>query len=180
QVKIEVACDVDNPLCGPNGASRVYGFQKGGTKEQLYKLDSSIEKYSNKLEIIMGKSVSHESGTGAAGGLGFGLRLLGANLNSGSKIIGETISIEDSICNADLVITGEGKSDVHTLQGKAPSYVARLPKKYEVPVILLSGSLDENIEELEKEFSGCFSILNEPMMLEKCMTLADKLLYNQT
>lgn len=179
-VKINVACDVDNPLYGNRGASVIFGPQKGATPEQVQEYDQSLEHFSKLVEQELGSSFGNVPGVGAAGGLGFGLYALGAELVSGAELLANTIHLEASIQDADLVFTGEGKSDEQTLFGKAPSYVAALAGKYNVPVILLSGSLDGNLQKLRDAFSGCFSIVNKPMTLKECMEQAESLLYEQT
>ncbi len=90
------------------------------------------------------------------------------------------MEIESAIKEADLVITGEGQSDEQTLYGKAPGFIASIAKKYRVPVILISGSLSGNLDELRKMFSGCFSIISRPLLLQECLEKADELLYEQT
>src|SRR5699024_1861040 len=108
------------------------------------------------------------------------LLVLGARLVSGAQLIAQATQLEDAIQGADFVLTGEGKSDEQTLYGKAPHYVAELATHYGVPVVLLSGSLAGDVEGLRKQFSGCFSIINEPLSLEKAMQDAEQLLFSQT
>lgn len=178
-ISIKVASDVDNPLCGKLGASAVYGPQKGATKQQVEKYDLALHHYSDLVESEIDQSVKETPGAGAAGGLGFALLSIGANLVSGAQLIAEAMNVEDAIKDADLVITGEGQSDEQTLYGKAPGYIASLAKKYHVPAVLISGSLG-NVEKLSERFAGCFSITNRPLTLEECMEQADKLVYEQT
>ncbi len=178
-INIKVASDVDNPLCGKFGASAVYGPQKGATKEQVEQYDLALHRYSDLIESVVGQSVKKTPGAGAAGGLGFALLSIGAELVSGAKLIAEAMNMEDAIKDADLVITGEGQSDEQTLYGKAPGYIASLAKKHHVPVVLISGSLG-NVDKLGELFAGCFSITNRPLTLEECMEQANILLYEQT
>ncbi|PAV30919.1 glycerate kinase [Virgibacillus profundi] len=180
KVKIKVASDVDNPLCGERGATAVYGPQKGATDEQIKQYDQYLDDYSNLIEAEMKQSLKDIPGSGAAGGLGFAMLALGANLVSGAELLANTIKVEEAIQHAGLVITGEGQSDEQTLYGKAPGYIATLGKKHHVPVILLSGSLEGDLDILRERFSGCFSIVNKPLSLSECMENADKLLYEQT
>ncbi|WP_249870331.1 glycerate kinase [Oceanobacillus saliphilus] len=180
KVRINVACDVDNPLCGNRGASIVYGPQKGATSEQVKKYDEALDFYSNLIESKINKSVKGTPGSGAAGGLGFAFLVLGAELVSGAELVGNTMDLETAIRNADFVLTGEGQSDEQTLYGKAPGYVATLARKYNVPAVLISGSLKENSDVLRESFSGCFSIINKPITLEESMEKADQYLYEQT
>ncbi|GGA79812.1 glycerate kinase [Ornithinibacillus halotolerans] len=178
-IQIQVACDVENPLTGENGASTVYGPQKGASAEQVAMFDQAMERFSRLVDPD--KTVlSLTPGAGAAGGLGFAFLALGATLVSGAQLVGEITRVEEAIQQADLVITGEGQSDEQTLYGKAPGYIAELANKHHVPVILISGSLKGNVDPLLERFDGCFSIINEPLRIEECLVRAEELLYNQT
>lgn len=178
-IDIKIACDVDNPLCGENGASAIYGPQKGATAEQIKQYDHSLNIYSDLIEAALDQSMKDYPGAGAAGGLGFAFLALQAQLISGAKLLADAMNLEDAIQQADLVITGEGQSDTQTLYGKAPFYIASLAEKYNVPTVLISGSL-EDTDQLNNTFVGCFSIVNKPLTLEQCMKQADSLLYEQT
>ncbi|RYG73759.1 glycerate kinase [Lentibacillus lipolyticus] len=180
ETTIKVACDVDNPLCGERGATRVYGPQKGATAEQMEQYDAALNAYGSILESVLDQPLKDTPGAGAAGGLGFALLAIGGNLVSGATLLGATMNMEASIKDADLVLTGEGQSDEQTLYGKAPGHIASLGNKHRTPVILISGSLDGDLDALREEFAGCLSIVNKPMSLETCMEKADKLLYEQT
>lgn len=180
KVDLKVASDVDNPLCGRRGASFVFGPQKGASQTQVSQYDLAMERYGSLIEKQINRELKNIPGAGAAGGLGFALLALNAELVSGAELLANTLQLERYIQNADLVITGEGKSDEQTLYGKAPGYVASLAVKHDVPVVLLSGSLDGNLDKLRSEFSGCFSIINKPMALDKCINQAESLLYEQT
>ena len=175
----EIACDVVNPLCGEQGASAVFGPQKGATEAVIKQLDEGLANYGRLIENTLHKKLQHIAGAGAAGGLGFAFLTINGELTSGSKLISEACGLENEICSADLVITGEGQSDYQTLFGKAPMFIANMAKKYEVPVILLSGSLGNGFEKLTDVFSACFSITNRPMTLENSLEEADKLLRHQ-
>ncbi|HLR79664.1 MAG TPA: glycerate kinase [Bacillota bacterium] len=179
-IDIKVARDVDYPLCGPDGASAVFGPQKGATPEQVKVYDQALQTFGQCIEKEIDRSFMNVRGAGAAGGLGFSLLVLGARLVSGAQLIAQAAQLEDAIQGADFVLTGEGKSDEQTLYGKAPHYVAELATHYGVPVVLLSGSLAGDLEGLRKKFSGCFSIINEPLSLEKAMQDAEQLLFSQT
>lgn len=179
-ISIKVASDVDNPLCGKRGATYVYGPQKGVTPQQLEVYDRAMKSFGRLVENEIGKKWMQQPGAGAAGGLGFALLALGAELISGAKLVAEVSHVEEAIREADLVITGEGQSDEQTLYGKAPGYIAALAKQYDVPVVLLSGSLGGNLDALRVHFSGCFSITNKPLSLEECMENACELLTEQT
>ncbi|WP_099156966.1 glycerate kinase [Virgibacillus ndiopensis] len=179
-VSIKVACDVKNPLYGEKGASAVYGPQKGATEEQIKAYDTAAKRFAELIEEELGKKFSATPGAGAAGGLGFALLTLGAELLSGAKLVGKVSSVEEAIKHADLVITGEGQSDEQTLYGKAPGYIADLANKYGVPAVLISGSLSGDLDPFLQKFSGCYSIINRPLSIEKCMENAAELLYLQT
>ncbi|WP_416149980.1 glycerate kinase [Salipaludibacillus sp. HK11] len=169
---IIIASDVDNPLCGPRGASVVFGPQKGATQEMALKLDHSLEYFASLF--AHGEHLKNSEGSGAAGGLGFGLLLLGAELQSGAEIIADSLQIEKSIQNCDVLITGEGKTDEQTIHGKAPVYLAKIAKKYNKPVIIISGSLAENYQTLSPYFDAFFSIIERPVMVDEAMVNTEK------
>lgn len=177
EVKIKVACDVENPLTGEMGASAIYGPQKGASPEQVVAYDKAMERFSH---LFSNNRLSEIPGAGAAGGLGFAFLTLNSELVSGAKLVGEISQVEEAIQQADIVITGEGQSDEQTLFGKAPGYIAELARKHHVPVILISGSLKGNLTPLLEKFSGCFSILNQPVPIEECMERAEEFLFEQT
>ncbi|AQQ52390.1 glycerate kinase [Planococcus lenghuensis] len=179
-VAIRVASDVDNPLCGPRGATYVYGPQKGALERQLAPYDNAMSKYGKLLESELKRNFMDQPGAGAAGGLGFAFLSLGAQLVSGAKLLADAIEVENEIQDASLVLTGEGQSDEQTLYGKAPGYIAELAQKHGVPVILISGSLSGDLTKLQTRFAGCFSIVNKPMPLQECMANAEPLLIEQT
>jgi glycerate kinase len=138
----QVACDVTNPLCGPSGASAVYGPQKGATPEMVEELDVALSHYASVIEQDLHVSVRQIPGAGAAGGLGAGLiAFLGAMLKPGAQIVLEAVHLEESIQKADLVITAEGRLDEQTAYGKSVGAVAALAKRYHVPVLALAGGL---------------------------------------
>ncbi|WP_068672229.1 glycerate kinase [Oceanobacillus sp. Castelsardo] len=180
KVELKVACDVDNPLCGSTGASKVFGPQKGATEEQIQQFDKSLENYGSLIEKEINRPLKDVPGSGAAGGVGFALLAIGADILSGAELLAKVIGLEEVMEGADLVITGEGQSDVQTLYGKAPGYVASLANKYGVPTVLLSGALIGNFDVLRERFSGCFSIVNKPLSLKESMEQAKPLLHEQT
>ncbi len=142
---LEVACDVTNPLCGPTGASAVYGPQKGATPEMVEELDSALAHYAQIIEQDLGMSVREIPGAGAAGGLGAGLiAFLHATLRPGAQIVFEAIHLEERIRTANLVITAEGQIDAQTAYGKSVGSVAEIAKRYGLPVLALAGSLGDN------------------------------------
>jgi glycerate kinase len=141
EVKLEVACDVDNPLCGLKGASHVFGPQKGATPELVAILDENLAHYADVIKATNGREVIDISGAGAAGGLGAALLgLFDASLRPGIDIVMDAVHLSDVVKDADLVITGEGRIDSQTIHGKTPIGVARTAKQYNIPVIAIAGS----------------------------------------
>ena len=167
----KIACDVDNPLYGKNGASYIYGPQKGATEEIVKILDNGLINLSKVVKNKYGRSDENTPGAGAAGGLGYGfLIFLDGKLESGIDIILKEIGLEEEVKNADVVITGEGRLDGQTTRGKAPVGVAKVAKKYSKKVIALAGSLSNDAYKVnECGIDAVFSIVNEPMSLEKAM-----------
>lgn len=148
-VKIEVACDVKNPLTGENGASFVFGAQKGGNKETLEELDSNLKHYAEVVKRDMGKEIDKVEGAGAAGGLGAALiGFCNGKLESGIDLVIKYSNLEDKVRKADFVFTGEGSIDFQTKFGKTPIGVAKIAKKYNIPVIAFGGRIGEGIDEL--------------------------------
>lgn len=158
---IEVACDVNNPLCGTQGASAVFGPQKGATPEIVQQLDQALTHYANIVQQHGFTDARHQSGSGAAGGLGFALRVfLNATLKSGVEIVMHANQLSQHIQNADWVITGEGKMDGQTACGKVPMGVLSLAQQHQKPVIALCGVLGEHFETLNQVgFHAIFPIL---------------------
>lgn len=179
-VEVQVACDVSNPLCGKNGAAHVYGAQKGATEEMIVQLDSGLENYARVIAEQIGKKVRDMPGAGAAGGIGAGaLAFLNAKLVSGVDLLIETTGIEEIVPQVDLIVTGEGRTDEQTANGKAPMGISKLAKKYGKPVICISGSVDLNSEKLLTEgFDAMFSVLNEPMDIDAAMANSYSLVEN--
>ena len=148
-VKIEVACDVKNPLTGENGASFVFGAQKGGNKETLEELDSNLKHYAEVVKRDMGKEIDKVEGAGAAGGLGAALiGFCNGKLESGIDLVIKYSNLEEKVKDADFVFTGEGSIDFQTKFGKTPIGVAKIAKKYNIPVIAFGGRIGEGIDEL--------------------------------
>ncbi|MFJ6413354.1 glycerate kinase [Terribacillus saccharophilus] len=144
-VRVEVACDVDNPLTGPRGASAIFGPQKGATPDMVELLDKNLSHFADIAEKALGKSFRDIEGVGAAGGLGASLlAFLNADLKRGIDIVLHAVDFEEAVKDADLVITGEGRLDSQTIYGKTPIGVAKAAKKYGVPVIGLAGSLSKD------------------------------------
>ncbi|MGR5093265.1 glycerate kinase [Vibrio maritimus] len=140
-IRLEVACDVDNPLCGPKGASHVFGPQKGATPEMVETLDANLAHYAEVIKSTNGRDVVDTAGAGAAGGLGAALLgLFDAELRPGIQIVMDAVNLSEVVKDADLVITGEGRIDSQTIHGKTPIGVARTAKQYDIPVIAIAGS----------------------------------------
>lgn len=182
ETTIVVACDVDNPLCGPRGATAVYGPQKGATLEMVAQLDAALANYASIAKKATGKDVAECSGAGAAGGLGAGLLFFtNAKLLPGVDIILEAVHFSDIVKTANFVITGEGCTDFQTAYGKAPVGVAKIAKDHHVPTLCLSGSLGTRYEEVLKcGIGGLMSIIPRPMNLAECMTDAPELIERAT
>lgn len=178
QSEIIIASDVNNPLCGSQGASYVFAPQKGADLEQVKKLDDGLSNYGNLIEKHLDKNLMNIPGAGAAGGLGFALLALGADIQSGAKIVAERTGLEERIRAADWIITGEGKSDYQTVFGKAPVFVAKIAKKHNVKAILISGSLGEGLEKLYDYFVSVNSIVRGPTTLDDAILNANENLFN--
>jgi glycerate 2-kinase len=174
-VKIEVACDVDNPLTGPKGASAVFGPQKGATPEMVATLDKNLQHYADVIERVLGKQVKDIPGAGAAGGLGAGLlAFLEAELKRGVEIVLETVKFHERIQDASLVITGEGRIDGQTIFGKTPIGVAKAAKRYNIPVIAIAGSVsDDSDVVLSHGIDALYSIVPGIIPLEKALANAE-------
>ncbi|AEH54621.1 glycerate kinase [Heyndrickxia coagulans 2-6] len=171
EVQIFVASDVTNPLCGENGASHVFGPQKGATKEMVALLDTNLSHYAAIIKEQLGKDVAEVPGAGAAGGLGAGLMVFtDAVLKSGIELVVEYTGLEQKVKDADIVLTGEGSIDFQTQFGKTPYGVARAAKKHGKPVIAVAGYVGEQIDVLyEKGIDAIFGILPRPMALEDAL-----------
>lgn len=178
QVAIVCACDVDNPLTGPSGASYVYAKQKGASDNMLAVLDSNLSNYATVIKATLNKDLEHISGTGAAGGTALGLlAFLDATLTPGIALITELLHLEKHIKEAQLVVTGEGKIDIQTLHGKTIMGIASLAKKHSIPVLVFTGSIGHGISEIyDQGVTAIFSIVSEPMSLETAIKNAAELL----
>jgi glycerate kinase len=170
ECNICIASDVTNPLCGENGAAKVFGPQKGADNAMVEVLESNLKN----LGLLAVKSNLADNittpGDGAAGGLGFALRnFLRAKSTSGAELVLELLKFDDALNDADCVITGEGCSDFQTAHGKLCSIVASHCRKKELPVILLSGALGERAEELDGIFDAVLSLTAKPCQLEEAL-----------
>ena len=180
--RIMVACDVDNPLCGPKGATAVYGPQKGATPELVLELDAALKNFASKAQKATGKDVAEYPGAGAAGGLGAGMLFFTtAQLRPGVEIVLETTGFESLVKTAQLVITGEGRTDFQTAFGKAPVGVAKLAKKYNVPTVCIAGGLGQGHEDVFLQgIDGLMSTVPGPMSLEECIEWGAELIEKAT
>ena len=149
ECKFLIACDVDNPFYGKSGAAHVYGRQKGASKEMILELDKGLENFSKVINKIMNIDISNVAGAGAAGGLGGAfMAFLNSDLKPGIDIIIQKVGLEDYLKDTDYVITGEGRIDFQSAMGKTPTGVAKLAKKYNIPVIAIGGSVADDIENI--------------------------------
>jgi len=170
ECEVIVMADVKNPLCGPEGASYVYGPQKGGTKELIEELDRALFNFAQVIKRDLGKDILNLPGAGAAGGLGGGLvAFLNARLRPGIDVVLEILNIEERLNGVDIVISGEGKIDGQTIFGKGPAGIAKKAKERAIPVILLGGAVDEDADILRREglADALFSITRGPITLEE-------------
>lgn len=164
------ACDVRNPFFGPNGAAHVFAPQKGADADMVKELDIAMQHLSDVIFHTTGKDVSLHPGAGAAGGMGGGLHaFLDAQLKPGIELLLETLDFAEKIKDADLLITGEGKSDRQTLMGKVPSGILQEARRQHIPVILLAGAIEDAGILNAAGFRGVFSITPSPISLEQAM-----------
>ena len=170
-VRFEIACDVDNPLTGPQGASFIFGSQKGANEEMINQLDSILNHYSNIVSNKFTNNVSMQPSTGAAGGMGYGfLAFLGAELKSGINIILEKLDFNQNLLGADLVITGEGRIDAQSDRGKAPIGVIDYARKYKCSIFVIAGSIQDS-EAFKKKYgvNEAYSIVSSELSLEDAL-----------
>jgi glycerate kinase len=179
-IELVAMSDVNNPLTGENGATAVFGPQKGVTADQVSTVDSVLGHFAGLVEAAFQCSVHNEPGSGAAGGLGFALRILGGRFDSGAEIVAHTVGLDKALNGADWLITGEGRSDRQTLHGKAPFVASQHASKLGVPTTLLSGSIDTSaLPRLAEYFSSCFSPAPGPITLDIAIRDAANLIQNQ-
>jgi glycerate kinase len=173
EMEILLASDVENPLCGPCGAAAVFGPQKGAKEDDIPKLDCALKH----LQTLFG--AEDQPGDGAAGGLGFAFRMLGAQRTSGARWMLQYAGFAGALQNTDLVITGEGRSDGQTADGKLPWIVAEEAARYGVPAVLLSGALGAGYEVLQRRFIALSSLSAGPGTLEEALQDAPRQLRRQ-
>ena len=180
EVTITGATDVTNPLCGPTGASAIYGPQKGATPEVVTELDGALANFARVAQRDLGIDFLTEEhpGAGAAGGLGAGLMAFSkCRLQSGIDLVCEVLKFEEHIRGADLVLTGEGRADLSSIYDKAPVGVARKAAPHGVPTVILAGSLGDGYEELYRHgIAGIVCISDRPMSFERSLARTEELL----
>lgn len=171
ETEVIVACDVENPLAGARGASAVYGPQKGATPEMVRQLDANLRHYAEIIRRDLGKDVGEVPGAGAAGGLGAGLiAFTGASLRRGVEIVIEAVRLRERLQGADLVITGEGRTDGQTVFGKTPAGVARVAGELGIPVVGLVGSYSSDAGVVHAYgIDALVSILHEPITVAEAI-----------
>ncbi|WP_458369875.1 glycerate kinase [Pseudomonas fluorescens] len=178
QVRFDIAADVNNPLCGPHGASAIFGPQKGASPVQVEQLDRALGHFADHCATALNNDVRDEPGSGAAGGLGFAAKaFLGAQFKAGVEVVAELVGLADAVSGADLVITGEGRFDAQTLRGKTPFGVARVAREHGVPVIVIAGTLGDGYQALyEHGVDAAFALASGPMTLDQACAEAPRLL----
>jgi glycerate 2-kinase len=174
ECRIEVACDVTNPLTGKEGASAIFGPQKGATPKMIARLDQALGHYAKLIARDLDQDVLNLAGGGAAGGMGAALyAFCGAELRQGIEIVTDALSLDTHVADADLVITGEGRIDSQTVHGKVPVGVARVAKRYNVPVIGIAGSLTADVGVVHDHgIDAVFSVLYKICTLEDALANA--------
>lgn len=178
-IEIIAACDVKNPLCGPNGASYIYGPQKGADSETIEFLDRGLRHFAEAIKRDLDKDIALIPGSGAAGGLGGGLLAFLSNtrLCPGIDMVVNSCNFEEAVRNCDLLITGEGRTDSQTANGKVVVGLAEVAEKYDVPVVCLSGSLMEGYQKIyEHGVDAAFSNIIAPMTLEEAIRCSPEML----
>ncbi|EPR1125003.1 glycerate kinase, partial [Salmonella enterica subsp. enterica serovar Muenchen] len=173
---IEVACDVTNPLTGKEGASAVFGPQKGATPEMIERLETALTRYAHLIARDLHVDVLDLAGGGAAGGMGAALyAFCGAQLRRGIEIVTDALHLEACLADADLVITGEGRIDSQTIHGKVPIGVANIAKRYNKPVIGIAGSLTADVGVVhEHGLDAVFSVIYTICTLEDALKNASE------
>jgi glycerate kinase len=171
--ELTIMSDVDNPLCGAQGATAIFGPQKGVTAAQMQHFDDALARFAQRAEVALGRHAAASAGAGAAGGLGFALQLLGGSFQSGAEVVADLVGLDAALADADWAITGEGRSDAQTLLRKAPFVVAEHARANAVPITLISGAIDSSaLPALGAHFAGCFGLPNGPATLADCMANA--------
>ena len=177
EAEIIVMSDVNNPLTGDRGATAIFGPQKGASRERIAEIDRRIANFASLAERALNRRAQDEPGAGAAGGLGFALQLIGGKMRSGAEVVADLVGLDAALDGAGWAITGEGRSDAQTALGKTPLIVALRAAAQQIPVSLISGSIDRSaLPALGRYFAGCFSLPSGPAKLEQCLAQAAELL----
>ncbi|MCC7328262.1 MAG: glycerate kinase [Burkholderiales bacterium] len=175
--ELRIMSDVNNPLSGPQGATAIFGPQKGVTADTVDDIDTTLRRFAELTEAAVGRYLAQQPGAGAAGGLGFALQLLGGTFASGAEVVAGLIGLDAALAEADWAITGEGRSDRQTLLAKAPFVVAQHAAAHGVPVTLVSGAIDPAaLPALGAHFAGCFGLPNGPVPLAQSISEAARFL----
>lgn len=180
-VEIIVLSDVTNPLAGKSGATSIFGPQKGIRPIDIEMYDRDMVHFADALEQCLGRQAQFAAGAGAAGGLGFALKMIGATIQSGGDSVADLIGLDDALRRATWAITGEGRSDEQTIHGKVPHTVSRRAHQLGVATTLLSGSIDPRaFHALTPHFLGCFASSHGPIALASALQNAEKMLSDAT
>lgn len=172
---INIACDVDNPLLGPNGAAAIFGPQKGASSADVLLLEQALNQYASVMAQTLRINVADRPGAGAAGGMGAALMgFLNGQLRPGHEVIAEAVQLAQHLASADLVITGEGRIDGQTIFGKTPIGVAKLAKQYGKPVIAIAGGYTADADVVHQHgIDALFSAVHQPCTLTEAITTAE-------
>jgi len=170
----DIACDVSNPLVGPQGASHIFGPQKGATPAMVEQLDANLRHYADVIERELGQQVADVPGAGAGGGIGAAMLVfLGGSLRPGSEIVTAAVGLDAAVADADLVITGEGRIDSQTIHGKTPVGVARVAQRHGKPVIAIAGCLAPGASVVHGHgIAAVFSAVSRPCTVEQALAEA--------
>ena len=175
RIKLVLACDVNNPLCGVDGASAVYGPQKGASESQVKELDEALDSFYRVSHQLKKSINANAPGMGAAGGTPLGLALLfDYEIIPGIELLLKTVKAKKLFKSADFVITGEGRMDAQTLAGKAPMGVASLAKSVHTPVLAIAGSFGQGVEALNDSFMGVYATVTDSVPLSLALLHAEK------
>ena len=168
--EIILASDVTNPLYGPNGAAHVFATQKGATPTMIEALDARAKQFAEHAAKSMGIDKSMQPGAGAAGGLGYAfMQFLNGKMQSGAELLLKLLDFDNIIANADLIITGEGKSDNQTLMGKLPAIIMQHACRYHIPTLLISGQIEDHEHLMAAGFRAACGVTPADMPLHKAM-----------
>jgi len=177
QCSITLLTDVDNPLCGVDGATAIFGPQKGVRAQDVPLLDARLQHLAQMGDAWAGRALSQQPGAGAAGGLGYALLLCGAQHRSGAEALCSLMQLDAALAQADWVITGEGRSDAQTLHGKLPWVVAQHARRAQVPVVLLSGMIEAScLGAFEQAFTACYSLVGDGVTQTQAMQETERCL----